>query len=130
MGEETEFKNWWRKRFKGWSETHEPRASIGQGFPDVTVLDRKSGLLMPIEFKIGRLGLRDGCTTLLDVEFEPAQPSWHIRFQRAGGRALICVGTRSDNKGWLPWRVIPGDWMMEWERGIPAECITSWTLWE
>lgn len=123
MGAETEFKNWWRKRYKGLSDVHEPRRSIGEGFPDVTVLDKGSGLLLPIEFKIGWWD--EG---RLMCKFEPAQPAWHINFMRAGGRALICVGV-ANKKSWDVYQVIPGMWLMEWEKGIPPHVTTNWTLW-
>lgn len=126
MGAETEFKNWWRKRFKGWSDAVEPRLSIGQGFPDVSALfkERHGHELVPIEFKIG--WWKDG---RLHAKFEPAQPAWHIRFKRAGGYALICVGIATA-KSWDAYMVMPGDWMMQWEEGIPPENVSAWTLWE
>lgn len=130
MGAETEFKNWWRKRFKGVSYTHEPRGSIGEGFPDVTIL-RPEGLLLPIEMKIASGMVYDGGRpVLVGVKFEPAQPAWHIKHQRAGGVSLICIGVKGKRGDWLPYSLKPGIWLMEWEKGIPPENVSAWTLWE
>lgn len=129
MGAETELKNWFRKRFKGWSDVHEPRNTMGQGFPDVSTLFKhpRSGefYLVPIEFKVG-----EWKGSVLHVSgFEPAQVSWHYNFRKAGGFALIAVGVRIGKKDWALWKVDPGDWMREWRKGIPEAAMSPWLRW-
>lgn len=128
MGEETKLKNWFRKRYAGWSDVHEPRNTMGQGFPDVLILAKHpsgGSYFIPIEFKVGHW--KNG---ILHVSgFEPAQVSWHYNFRKAGGTAMIAVGIRSGKNDWEIWEVIPGDWIMEWRKGIPEDMVKPWLRW-
>lgn len=130
MGAETDLKNWFRKKYSGWSDVHEPRRSLGQGFPDVTILVRNQRVggcyLVPIEFKVGRF---DTSGRLLVSGFEPAQVSWHYNFRKAGGYALIAVGVKVVKQGWELWEVTPGDWMREWKLGVPVNDMRPWLQW-
>lgn len=128
---ETEFKNWFLKRWEGWYEIYEPRKGSGTGMPDVQLLvndpDTEQLYLLPIEFKVGSTsgGL------LLPEKVRPSQVSWHFRFNRAGGTSGVMVGAKHF-KAWTPY-YIPlhhGKDLTNWPNGfLPGEYY-EWTRWE
>ena len=124
VSEELEFKRWFRTKFAGWSETHEPRHGSAMGMPDLQLLVK--GSLLPVELKVG--WVKGG--RLFVSALRPAQIGWHIRFMREGGVATIVVGIRKASNGWValspPWTV---DSLMGWKKGWPIVDCPLWT-WE
>lgn len=81
--------------------------------PDMQILAKLK--LLPIELKVGEV--RND--RLFPEEVRPAQVSWHERFYRAGGYALVIVGV-SCAKGWYAWAMPLGK-IVTWRDGWPIE---------
>lgn len=115
MMNETEFKNWMRKRYGGWSESYEPSYGSGVGMPDIQFLmpDRN---IFPVEAKLGFLGAGN-CLRIRHVR--ASQVRWHAEFSMALGRAAIAVCFENDNG----FALFPGSKLIGWKKGIHARDI-------
>lgn len=127
---ETDFKVWFREQFKGWSEAYEPRRGSGTGMPDIQIL--LDGLLLPIELKLGEI--KNG--RVFADEFQPAQVSWHYRFNQAGGVAIFIVGVSLyDNilgkQVWHPVKLpkVTLDMLFRRDEGWDLKECEPWTRW-
>jgi hypothetical protein len=94
--------------------------------PDIQVL--LNGALLPLELKAGRLA-RDK-SRLFIHELEPSQVSWHIRFWRAGGRAIILVGLPGVRSEWEVYELPPVSFdLMNWKKGWLWSETRKWQNW-
>jgi hypothetical protein len=82
-------------RWPGWAQAYEPRLGSSAGIPDLGLLVPGTGLLLPVELKLGKIGF-DGKLKISDIR--PAQKVWHRRFSAAGGCALLLVGVMQRNQ--------------------------------
>lgn len=133
---ETKFKRWWLSCWEGWHEHYEPRRGSGVGMPDVQVLmelpDRDHTSLVPIEFKVGEIC--PDTRRLLVSGFEPAQPSWHYRFNAAGGFSLVMVGVPAigdPRHRWWPYVIHPSvrEPLLDWRDGFLPDRYELWDTW-
>lgn len=119
--DETELKRYARARHLGWSETYEPSLRGGGiGIPDTQFM--LAHVLFPIEFKVGVI--QDAHLIAMP---RPSQISWHARFSRAGGIALVAVGVRCE-RDWMIY-ILPGGHIGNLREGVrikdrSVRCVT------
>lgn len=91
-GMERLFQRWVVKQWERtgrWGENVHPSMGMKAGFPDVLLM--ASGLVVPIEVKLGRLV----DTGLKVSEIRPAQVRWSNRFTMNGGKCGLIVGIKN-----------------------------------
>lgn len=86
---ENQFREWVRRRWKGWISSYEPRRGSTIGIPDLQII--VCGIIVPIELKVGTVV--DG--ELFCHDIRPAQIQWHRSLREAGARSFFLVGESS-----------------------------------
>lgn len=111
---ETEFKKWFRKNWKGWIESYEPRRGSGVGIPDIQIA--VSGRIVPIELKVGAI---DPNNVLWIEEVRPAQIGWHKRAWDARIVTIFGVGIY-EMKTLERIEFVWGDRIKDWDKGVKS----------
>lgn len=86
---EKHLRTWWADRWPHWMEWREPGKGCGVGAPDMQILLGGSGVIVPVELKLGSIGRAAA------FNVRPAQFVWHRRFAESGGTSCFLVGSQA-----------------------------------